>query len=180
MIRLMLIISVVVLFLYFIVEIEDSATAHTAHVIEITDDKKIKFKSLIFNYSPEDIVDKAHSLIGKVKLVLFSSNAVNIVKEGKIDERLTIGEWVSGIVGVRGTLSWKELVPENYDNRIKIVQLDMAREDGKKAKIQWLVNTDTKNYNINYIELNGEAKPVLMGVMELELWPVGDLFKMIQ
>ena len=109
-----------------------------------------------------------------------SSNAVSIVKSGKVDEKLNIDEWVSGIVGIRGKLNWKEFNPEDHDSRIKIVQLDMAREDGRSAKIQWQVNTDTKSYNMKYIELDSEEKPVLIGVMELELWPLSDWFKMFQ
>ena len=180
--RAVVIISVIVLFLYFVVEIDDNRSIKytSSSFFKVTDDKKIKFENLTFNYSPEDIADKAYSLIDKIKLALFPSNAVSIVKGGRIDDELNIDEWVSGIVGIRGKLNWKEFNPEDHDSRIKIVQLDMAREDGRNAKIQWEVNTDTKFYNIKYIELNGEEKSVLTGVLELELWPLGDLFRMFQ
>lgn len=180
--RAVVIISVIVLFLYFVVEIDDNRSIKytSSSFFKVTDDKKIKFENLTFNYSPEDIADKAYSLIDKIKLALFPSSAISIVKGGRIDDELNIDEWVSGIVGVRGMLNWKEFNPEDHDNRIKIVQLDMAREDGRNAKIQWLVNTETKYYKMNYIEIDGKEKSVLYGVMELELWPVVDLFKMFQ
>lgn len=180
--RAVVIISFIALFLYFVVEADDnSSIKHTSsQYFKMTDDKKIKFENLTLNYSPEAIADKAYSLIGKIKLALLPSNAISIVKSGRMDDELTIDEWMSGVVGVRGVLNWKEFNPEEYDNRIKTVQLDMSREDGRNAKVQWLVNTETKYYEMSYIEIDGEAKPVLMGLMELELWPVVDLFKMFQ
>lgn len=177
-----MIISIFIVFIYFVVEIEDNTSTKNTYNTDfkITNDRKIRFDSLTFNFSPEDIANKAYNIIDSIKSGLLTPNAVSIVKSGKIDETLNIDEWVSGLVGIRGKLNWKEFNPEDHDSRIKIVQLDMVREDGRNAKIQWEVNTDTKFYNIKYIELNGEEKSVLTGVMELELWPVGDLFRMFQ
>lgn len=177
-----IIISIVIIFIYFVVELEDNTSTKNTYNTNFTvkNDKKIRFESLTFNFSSEDIVNKAYNIIDSIKSALLTSNAVSIVKSGKVDEKLNIDEWVSGIVGIRGKLNWKEFNPEDHDSRIKIVQLDMAREDGRSAKIQWQVNTDTKSYNMKYIELDGEEKPVLTGVMELEFWPLSDLFKMLQ
>lgn len=182
MTRVIMMVSVIVVFIYFVVEFEDNTSTRSTYNTDfkITNDKKIRFEKLTFNFASEDIADKAQNLVGNIRSALFKSSAVNIVKSGRIDERLNIEEWVSEIVGIRGKLNWEEFKPKDNDNRIRAVQLDMVREDGRNAKIQWLVNIDTKSYNIKYIEIDGKAKPVLLGAMELELWPLGDVLRMLQ
>lgn len=175
MIKKLIFISSLIFILYLVVEYDGNASIKNnlntkGKTIQIVDFYLDDFK---FNFDLDHVVYKIYNIVPNIKSTLFTSNAINIVKSGRIDDSLTIiddgltiEEWVSRLVGVRGSLNWKDVYLADHDDRIKAVLLDMVREDGKHAKIIWVVNIDTKLSEIEYVEINGEAKPASQGAVE--------------
>ena len=123
-----------------------------------------------------NIIAKINDIFNKIKDALGSD--IQIVKDSKMDfgnSTMTVREWIGALVGIRGAANWKEFVtPEN----IHIVQVDLSRKINRKnesARIQWMVNPDTKFVKMSAIEINSKAEQLLVGVFLLSPWAMESL-----
>ena len=92
-----------------------------------------------------------------------SSPAVSMVKSSKIAEGygvdLTVEQWLSSAIGIRGSLRWHVFTPDSYGKDVRVVDAYLERdpnESEETARIQWLVNVSTNVVELNAVELNGK------------------------
>lgn len=94
--------------------------------------------------------------------------AVNIVKSASFGEGVTVEQAVAGIAGVEGKIRWEGYHSDSLPHYAKAVNA-IIETNHRTAEIQWAVNTDTKFVKLNAIQIDGEQKPLIVGMMELNV-----------
>ena len=112
------------------------------------------------------------TVLGQGCDVGLSQKSVDIVKNDVLADGRTTEIYVASVAGVSGIVKWDEFRPEGYESYVRVVEVNISRKTDQKshsAKIQWLVNIDTKFVELKYLEIDGKAKNLYTGMVELEL-----------
>lgn len=112
-----------------------------------------------------------------IQVLGLSSPAVSIVKNSKILEGygvdLTVEQWLSSAIGVRGSLRWHVFTSNSYGKDVRVVDAYLERDPNgseETARIQWLVNVNTNVVELNAVELNNKGVSLLSGLVKIERW----------
>ena len=105
---------------------------------------------------------------------LTENSDIKIVKEYKSDgiftftaSDLTIGQTINKMAGISGKVTWDSFTPEKYKNNsdIVVVEVNISKTgekiEYKSAKLQYLVNRNTKEVTMGYAEFNGKQSSLL-------------------
>lgn len=106
------------------------------------------------------------------------NKAIPIVQNSMTEDGTTIKQWVARIAGSTGKVVWDEFHPTNQPTHVRVVNAEIIRSIGqvdKKVKLQWIVNLDTDFSEMRSIEINGKPSSIILGVIELSLWPLADM-----
>lgn len=112
------------------------------------------------------------TVVGQGCDVGLSQKSVDIVKDDVLKDGRTTEIYVASVAGATGKVGWSEFRPEGYESHVRIVEVNISRttdQEPHSAKIQWLVNMDTKYVELKYLEIDSEAKNLFTGMVELEL-----------
>lgn len=101
-------------------------------------------------------------------------STVAIVKSQYIEaEQKTWEQFLAPAAGIHGNVLWESFPADNEPQNVRAVEAKITTlTDGKpqSARIQWLVNKNTRVTQLAYFEINGEAQSIYLGMMNLELW----------
>lgn len=60
-------------------------------------------------------------------------------------------------VGIHGKVEWSIYKGEGLADNLRVIQANVENKK-KKAKFQWIVNIENKNYELSYAEIDGEVQ----------------------
>lgn len=140
------------------------------------DNLTFKIKGTIYEVNFKKIKPNLTQILG------LPSPAVSIVKNSKIAEGygvdLTVDQWLSSAIGVRGSLRWDVFTPNGYGKDVRVVDAYLERDPNgseETARIQWIVNVSTNVVELNSVELNDKGVSPLLGLVKIESWSRKDL-----
>jgi len=79
------------------------------------------------------------------------------------------GAEIQKCVGISGSVEWKIFQGKDMAENLRVIEANVANK-GKKARFQWAVNRENKNFELTFAEIDGEAQSRLslaLGLMTI-------------